>query len=957
MSNEKRAADAQPSKQPTPSIPHAVADSQAWEAFAASYWESAQKAPVHPPNAAGHCVTIFGAGVAGLTAAHELIERGFRVQVWDPVFDERDPSRGCDVGGMARTQWSRAPWHEGADAGARMKLPSWEDRETSRILHLPWVFYTAGDPLDPRIIGAVGERTAYFRKQPIDSTNLANDPDDLAGLRAIVQEMAQALMSPGNRYDGSIYCEVQRLVPSSAIGRDRAQRVIDSLKELCEPYVLELSKEEGPYSELLIATVATKDGVRVVRFQITLLDDFPDGLPTGVGERISFRMRERWIAGEHGFRFFPAFYRHIFDTMNRTPLLEPAPKSTTGASQERAVSVDPNPDKYIETGRTVFDNLRATTKQVISLPNGIGPTVLSRSLPKSLEELRDWSRLVLQAAPKAGDKVKGGFGFTVRDLALFQLKFLQYMTSCSKRREEYEHMTWFEYLGGERAYSDAFVDILNSIPQALVAMDAMVSDARTQGSVFAQLLLDNVKPDGYRDGTLSGPTSVVWLNPWRRYLEAQGVEFIHGKITGFKRMLSPVPSSGASQWLMWPTVECYEPRYPGALDENVALMPGYFLLALPAGEMRKVTRSFVDECRKPLPAQDNVTPPHPLCANGDIARAAKYLTDHDVQIDVASPKGALRHMVGIQYYFDEDIYWRDGHFYLPHSKWGISAISQVRFWQDKHDWEHGYRGVLSVVFTVLEPETHRAGEPLEPESLFSLPRDQIALEIWKEIVRSIQDQPLPTPRYWHMDFGFRRFERDGASAEHFYQNETPMLINIPGRWDDRPGDLIEICDRDIKLKGQYSKYKVEQGVVLAGTMMKTHTRLTTMEAANESGRHAVNAILQDAEHLDQNDGASETYSRHSYTPCDIWPLELDEIDDFKFLKELDEELYERGLDHFLDILDLPELFRTALRGTRDSVRDQFDPLRILSQLDRVLMSLKGDITTVIRKHNDHKGVL
>ena len=32
---------------------------------------------VRNPN----CVTVFGAGITGLTVAHELIERGFRVQV------------------------------------------------------------------------------------------------------------------------------------------------------------------------------------------------------------------------------------------------------------------------------------------------------------------------------------------------------------------------------------------------------------------------------------------------------------------------------------------------------------------------------------------------------------------------------------------------------------------------------------------------------------------------------------------------------------------------------------------------------------------------------------------------------------------------------------------------------------------------------------------------------------
>jgi hypothetical protein len=57
-------------------------------------------------------VTIFGAGIAGMTAAHELVERGFQVEVWEPEDDERAPSRDCAIGGMARTQWSAVPWPE-----------------------------------------------------------------------------------------------------------------------------------------------------------------------------------------------------------------------------------------------------------------------------------------------------------------------------------------------------------------------------------------------------------------------------------------------------------------------------------------------------------------------------------------------------------------------------------------------------------------------------------------------------------------------------------------------------------------------------------------------------------------------------------------------------------------------------------------------------------------------------
>src|SRR5690242_9125245 len=52
-------------------------------------------------------VTIFGAGIAGLSAAHELIERGFRVRVVERVASE-DREYEAEVGGLARNQFGRA---------------------------------------------------------------------------------------------------------------------------------------------------------------------------------------------------------------------------------------------------------------------------------------------------------------------------------------------------------------------------------------------------------------------------------------------------------------------------------------------------------------------------------------------------------------------------------------------------------------------------------------------------------------------------------------------------------------------------------------------------------------------------------------------------------------------------------------------------------------------------------
>ena len=56
---------------------------------------------VHPP-----VVSVFGAGVAGLSVAHELAERGIKVKVYEPM-ESPTEEHSCLVGGMAANQTGR----------------------------------------------------------------------------------------------------------------------------------------------------------------------------------------------------------------------------------------------------------------------------------------------------------------------------------------------------------------------------------------------------------------------------------------------------------------------------------------------------------------------------------------------------------------------------------------------------------------------------------------------------------------------------------------------------------------------------------------------------------------------------------------------------------------------------------------------------------------------------------
>src|SRR5882757_8731182 len=72
-------------------------------------------------------VAVLGGGIAGLTAAHELAERGFEVTVYEPRRDERsglgtEPDNSfppVKLGGLAASQYSTVGTRDGSPAELR----------------------------------------------------------------------------------------------------------------------------------------------------------------------------------------------------------------------------------------------------------------------------------------------------------------------------------------------------------------------------------------------------------------------------------------------------------------------------------------------------------------------------------------------------------------------------------------------------------------------------------------------------------------------------------------------------------------------------------------------------------------------------------------------------------------------------------------------------------------------
>jgi uncharacterized protein with NAD-binding domain and iron-sulfur cluster len=194
------------------------------------------------------------------------------------------------------------------------------------------------------------------------------------------------------------------------------------------------------------------------------------------------------LPAEHGFRFFPGFYRHLPDTMARIPF---------------------------GTG-TVIDNLTSTHRMLIAQAGGRHKLVAPTEPPSSLNDL--------EALVKFMWEFGTGLGIKPSELTFFFGRLLTLLCSCDERRyQQWDCVSWWDYTDAANK-SPAFQKFLvTGLTRTLVAAQAEQISARTGGLILCQLLLDMVTPGEHVDRVLNGPTSEVWIEPWIAQLRKLGV--------------------------------------------------------------------------------------------------------------------------------------------------------------------------------------------------------------------------------------------------------------------------------------------------------------------------------------------------------------------------------------------------------------------------------------------------
>jgi uncharacterized protein with NAD-binding domain and iron-sulfur cluster len=198
----------------------------------------------------------------------------------------------------------------------------------------------------------------------------------------------------------------------------------------------------------------------------------------------------RPLPGEHGFRFFPGFYRHIVDTMARIPY----------------------------QGGVVADNLVNTTEISVA-PFDRPSFALPAQFPQTSEDLRN-SLVVMIVA------ISGQAGITTEDALFFAAKVWEFLTSCEERRlTEYERINWWDFIEASARSAGYQKYFGNGITRSLVAAKARRASTKTIGDIFVQIMFNILLPGVAADRVLNGPTNDVWINPWLEHLRQKGVKY------------------------------------------------------------------------------------------------------------------------------------------------------------------------------------------------------------------------------------------------------------------------------------------------------------------------------------------------------------------------------------------------------------------------------------------------
>ncbi|MFF4529573.1 FAD-dependent oxidoreductase [Streptomyces sp. NPDC001407] len=233
-------------------------------------------------------------------------------------------------------------------------------------------------------------------------------------------------------------------------------------------------------------------------FRVTVYEKkAPGGKARSMDVPGSARGNRRPLPAEHGFRFFPGFYRNLPDTMRRIPF-----PGNPGGCHDNLV---PSSEELF--ARIGHEDIRLPFHTLGRPPAVLTPDALRRALLGFFD---------------AFGNIPAG------ELAYFADRMLVWFTSCERRRlDAWERMPWWEFIRAARMSPNYQRLLAIGITRNIVATKAEVASTRTVCTCVEAFLFNVLGrgADGEPDRVLNAPTDEAWIDPWVAYLRSLGVTF------------------------------------------------------------------------------------------------------------------------------------------------------------------------------------------------------------------------------------------------------------------------------------------------------------------------------------------------------------------------------------------------------------------------------------------------
>ncbi|RJO77971.1 FAD-dependent oxidoreductase [Nocardia panacis] len=267
------------------------------------------------------------------------------------------------------------------------------------------------------------------------------------------------------------------------------------------------------------------------------------------------------LPGEHGFRFFPGFYRHIPDTMRRIPF-----------------GANPNGvwDNLVPVSEVRFSRRDADDFRIPLRSGGFTTT------PEAFRET-------------VGAGIATALRMPPTEGMFFADRLLVFNSSCDARRfAQWERTSWRDFVAGHERSHEFRALLSRTLTSIMVAAKEELASTRTIGNMGEQFLGNplEIGNDGGLDRVLNGPTNRAWLDPWVARLRELGVRFV------LDTEVRALRAAGG--------------RIAGATVADrsgveSAVEADYFVLALPAERARTLWTPEILSARPELAAMDRLT--------------------------------------------------------------------------------------------------------------------------------------------------------------------------------------------------------------------------------------------------------------------------------------------------------------------------------------------------------------